>query len=873
MPAAFHESFRSCLRSLRTEHCVDRFDITQPMGPGTPLARTRVTRCVIGEPGITYKYLGLRMFAYPWRGDSATEPLLTLRKLSRKLTKRAEKNGGADAARSEFNIVLLNRMAPEDEEEGKPEKVFGMGAVSVSWHADSSLQDFSTISVYVAEHDAGLDNFPDAPLDTGPAAPRKQPWQVALRVVRDVEGPTMRAKSQQRLGAGLIVAKQDDTTTPALRIPMHDGECYHMSGNFNHHHQHAILQGRGAVRYSSTHRVAVEEGHTYQSIRSRCLAALEVEMSNDVTSATAGTWQEEQFCLSEVEFEWLRQWYVQGTGHAEALSAWWQPKIGKLEALWARLEQRTCARMSMLQERAAAVQTTPGGGDMGVLVELCVVLKGALSRRQRLRSAWASRERDPIFASLADAYRPMACLHAGPSPPADSLPAELTNAVAEVTRLEKLFSASNKASRPCRFLVKFGSCNQGAACPFSHTVAGAPPPQVPVSVCADVATSAPVVPVVPEHVRVVTDDDEARREWPFADTEFGDHFETPEIAYRHVRPLLRLASKAARVDSERLRIYDPYYCRGHIVGCLNALGYSTVIHAKRDFYADIAAGKVPSHDVLLTNPPYSGDHKERFFRYVLDAQKAATAGCAPAPFLFLLPAWTASKLAWRQLLWCLAELRNGNRSVQFQDAARGERGERVGAFSDKLEEAANCFYLVPAERYQFLPAVAAREEAPFDGVWFCGGFASTDECRKAVERASSRASANASSAAPSLAMRVLASLAEIRAEGVLPTAEEARKELPQEDLERRKRSLAALDESRSADPQRQQRKRQKQNEQRQTTAARADDSNFGEQLSTAARQLVLDTPRACKHFFGLVEGKGCTRGASCKFLHRLEGVN
>lgn len=34
-------------------------DVTQPMGDA--LARTHVTRCLVGEPGATYKYLGLRM--------------------------------------------------------------------------------------------------------------------------------------------------------------------------------------------------------------------------------------------------------------------------------------------------------------------------------------------------------------------------------------------------------------------------------------------------------------------------------------------------------------------------------------------------------------------------------------------------------------------------------------------------------------------------------------------------------------------------------------------------------------------------------------------------------------------------------------------
>jgi|EP01046_Picozoa_sp_COSAG06_P011796 hypothetical protein len=29
----------------------------------------------------------------------------------------------------------------------------------------------------------------------------------------------------------------------------------------------------------------------------------------------------------------------------------------------------------------------------------------------------------------------------------------------------------------------------------------------------------------------------------------------------------------------------------------------------------------PAHEVLLTNPPYSGEHKEKIYRYLLDAQR------------------------------------------------------------------------------------------------------------------------------------------------------------------------------------------------------------------------------------------------------------
>ncbi len=40
---------------------------------------------------------------------------------------------------------------------------------------------------------------------------------------------------------------------------------------------------------------------------------------------------------------------------------------------------------------------------------------------------------------------------------------------------------------------------------------------------------------------------------------------------------------------------------------------------KRDFYADVRKGRVPEYDILVTNPPYSGDHKERILKFCMDS--------------------------------------------------------------------------------------------------------------------------------------------------------------------------------------------------------------------------------------------------------------
>ena len=157
LPDALHTGFRDALDAL-DEGGVFQYDVTQPMGPGTPLAVTKVTRTCVGDPGITYKYLGLRMFAHPWTDAAAqtdtsakavSDAYATLRKQNETLDARsqdcltAEGKGGS----TRFSLTLINRMDPTGlKPDLKDEPEFGMGKVSVSWHADSSLVHESTIA-------------------------------------------------------------------------------------------------------------------------------------------------------------------------------------------------------------------------------------------------------------------------------------------------------------------------------------------------------------------------------------------------------------------------------------------------------------------------------------------------------------------------------------------------------------------------------------------------------------------------------------------------------------------------------------------------------------------------------------------------------
>ena len=98
---------------------------------------------------------------------------------TRKQTASADGERGSCA----FNLTLINAMDPASARPDlKPEPTFeGVSGgkavpVSVSWHADSSLEHFSTIAVYHAT---------DAPQGS-----KNDDWRVALRVYPDAEGPS-----------------------------------------------------------------------------------------------------------------------------------------------------------------------------------------------------------------------------------------------------------------------------------------------------------------------------------------------------------------------------------------------------------------------------------------------------------------------------------------------------------------------------------------------------------------------------------------------------------------------------------------------------------------------------------------------------------
>ena len=198
---------------------------------------------------------------------------------------------------------------------------------------------------------------------------------------------------------------------------------------------------------------------------------------------------------------------------------------------------------------------------------------------------------------------------------------------------------------------------------------------------------------------------------PF-ETDNSDHAETPAEAYADIAPLLDALARATGRTRATLRIYDPYYCDGGAARRLGALGFRCVRNEPVDCYAEWAADAAGAtgsraarpYDVLVTNPPYSGDHLQR-----LCAHLEAALAPRGAPWLVLVPSFVCARACYAAALAAAERARA---------RARGAEAETGAAF------------VVPHKRYAYRPpawAAAAggggggrappATTAPFVSLW------------------------------------------------------------------------------------------------------------------------------------------------------------
>lgn len=365
MPRSFHSRSRATLEALQDAGYY-QYDIV--MAGGKKLSRTFVKRTLVGEPGLTYKYLGLRLFCHSW-GDDAQPMFRAVRRLNQDLirmtkeaqTKRSDKTHGS----CEYNLTLINYMPPSSSAMLRDEPSYGMGKTSVSWHADSSLQDMSCIAVY----------------HTVPGR-HNCDWRIALR------------------------RNPDDNLAnaiPPIVASTKSGDAYFLLDEFNHQFQHTVLAGSASHRISSTHRVAVESTDTYEYIRSKVSKALvsikqEIREKKSINEWDVNVIVAAQEALTEVEFEWIAQYWVQGSRFNEQ-HRWWQGRIQALEKAWDSLEKVT---FEIAQKLLSAGSKTSAPLESGKLF-----LK-ELEMRQALRQKWDKRRAESIYRrQVAAEYRPV----------------------------------------------------------------------------------------------------------------------------------------------------------------------------------------------------------------------------------------------------------------------------------------------------------------------------------------------------------------------------------------------------------------------------------------------------------------------------------
>eukprot|EP00729_Bicosta_minor_P017602 gene17602-15861_t len=171
--------------------------------------------------------------------------------------------------------------------------------------------------------------------------------------------------------------------------------------------------------------------------------------------------------------------------------------------------------------------------------------------------------------------------------------------------------------------------NANAASPPQLTQPPRPPATIPES------STPPPPPAINNPTRMMAETGTCWTETahPF-ETEAGDHAETPVEAYQHIAPFLqRIAHRLGKSPAE-LVIYDPFYCEGRTVALMASIGFATTLNKNEDFYAARAAGTCPEFDVLMTNPPFSGDHIERVHRFAVNTGK---------PWFILIPQYVNKK--------------------------------------------------------------------------------------------------------------------------------------------------------------------------------------------------------------------------------------
>jgi len=92
-----------------------------------------------------------------------------------------------------------------------------------------------------------------------------------------------------------------------------------------------------------------------------------------------------------------------------------------------------------------------------------------------------------------------------------------------------------------------------------------------------------------------------------------DHCETAERAYEDISLVLERVAKVLGKTKDSVKIYDPFYCEGRVAQIIKSLGFPNIHNKCEDFYKVVKENALPEYDILVTNPPYSGDNMKKCF--------------------------------------------------------------------------------------------------------------------------------------------------------------------------------------------------------------------------------------------------------------------
>ena len=158
----------------------------------------------------------------------------------------------------QHSFVLWPRCFPNGQSqiELKDEPIFKQEKCTVSWHADSTLEHFSTIGVYHvtshADDPCAQDTSSKPDCDKEYKGDKKRPikspsdtteaeadasWRIAMRVHYDAEGPNV-GKPVSR-AAEMKSLDETKTAVPPVLFALPSKSAYFLLDDFNHHHQHS----------------------------------------------------------------------------------------------------------------------------------------------------------------------------------------------------------------------------------------------------------------------------------------------------------------------------------------------------------------------------------------------------------------------------------------------------------------------------------------------------------------------------------------------------------------------------------------------------------------------------------------------------------